>query len=89
MPCNSNDAKQRFNINKITSLEQYNSKIQNPTNNSFKLSNPDSTILGFHVVNPETDENQCLTINANGLSVLPCNMNGSQRFKTYYHSVIP
>lgn len=87
--CNSNNSQQRFNLQQITTLEQYNNKIQDPLNKEFQLNNENSTIMGFYVVNPENDPNQCLTIDKNGLSVLPCNMSGTQRFKPYYHTVMP
>ena len=87
--CNANDSRQRFNMTQITSLDTYNGKITDPGNQSYRINSTDNTILGFYVVNPETDSNQCLTINNDGLSVIPCNLDSSQRFKPYYHSIYP
>lgn len=86
-PCNANQAEQRFSMNEITNIDQYNNKINDPKNESYKIQSSDNTIMGFYVVTPENDPNSCITINGDGLSVLPCNMNSSQRFKPYYHSI--
>jgi uncharacterized protein (DUF4415 family) len=88
-PCNSNLAGQRFNMQQINNMEQYNSLITNPNNASYKISEPNSSIFGFYVVNPEGYNEQCLQLNGDGLSVMPCNMDSSQRFKPYYHSIKP
>ena len=89
MPCNATNGNQRFNLNQITTLEQYNSKITTPQNKDYRIASTDNTIMGFYVVNPENDTNSCLTLNSDGLSVLPCNMDSSQRFKAQYHTVLP
>ena len=88
-PCNSNLAGQRFNMQQVNNMEQYNSLITNPNNASYKITNPNSSIFGFYVVNPEGYSEQCLQLNSDGLSVMPCNMDASQRFKPYYHSIKP
>lgn len=89
MPCNSNLAGQRFNMQQVNNMVQYNSLITNPNNASYKITNPNSTIFGFYVVNPEGHKEECLQLNGDGLSVMPCNMDSSQRFKPYYHSITP
>jgi len=88
-PCNSNLAQQRFNMSKVNTMEDYNAKITDPANKNYKIADTNSVIMGFYVVNPETDNNQCLTLNNDGLSVMPCNIDASQRFKPFYHSITP
>jgi len=87
--CNSNDPSQRFNMTKINTLSDYNGKITSPNNKSYQIQNTDSTIMGFYAVSPETASDQCIMLNNDGLSVMPCTMDSSQRFKPYYHSVNP
>ena len=87
--CNSNLPQQRFNINQINTLTDYNAKIKDPNNKSYMLNDINSTSVGFYVVSPETDPNQCLMLNGDGLSVMPCTLDVSQRFKTYYNSITP
>lgn len=87
--CNSNNPNQRFNMSQINTLNDYNSRITDPTNKNHQITDANSTIMGFYVVNPENDNNQCLTLNNDGLSVMPCSLDASQRFKPYYHSIIP
>ena len=88
-PCNSNLPQQRFNMKKINTLDDYNGKITDPANQNYKIADTNSVIMGFYVVNPETDSDQCLTLNNDGLSVMPCNVDSSQRFKPFYHSITP
>jgi hypothetical protein len=88
-PCNSNLPEQRFNMSKINTLDDYNAKITNPINKNYQISDTNSVIMGFYVVNPETDANQCMTLNNDGLSVMPCTIEASQRFKPFYHSITP
>jgi hypothetical protein len=87
--CNANDATQRFNMSKINTLTDYNGKIADPNNQSHKIQDTNSVIMGFYAVSPETDATQCLQLNNDGLSVMPCNMDSSQRFKPFYHSINP
>ena len=86
--CNSNNPLQRFNMSKINTLSDYNAKIPN-NNQSYKINDTNSTNMGFYVVNPETDKKQCLMLNTDGLSITPCTMESTQRFKPYYHSINP
>ena len=39
------------------------------------------------VVNPETAADQCLMLNNDGLSIMPCNMTSEQRFKALYSTI--
>jgi len=87
--CNSNDPAQRFNMKQINTLADYNNKITSPNNKSYKIYNTDTAIMGFYAVSPETASDQCLMLNNDGLSVMPCTMDSSQRFKPYYHSISP
>ncbi len=87
--CNANDSKQRFNMSKINTLADYNGKITDPNHQNRQILDTNSVIMGFYVVNPETAADQCLMLNEEGLSVMPCNMDASQRFKQLYHSVNP
>ncbi len=85
--CNSNDTKQRFTMNKINNINDYNNKITDIKNIDYKIQDEKSTIMGFYVVNPETNSEQCMMLNNDGLSVMPCNMSDEQRFKPFYHSI--
>lgn len=88
-PCNSNLSGQRFNMQQVNNMAQYNALILDPNNASYKITDPNSSIFGFYIVNPEGYGEQCLQLNGDGLSVMPCNMDSSQRFKQYYHSITP
>jgi len=86
--CNSNNANQQFSINKINTLSQYNNLIKNPINSSYLLNNSSSTQYGFYTVNPSNGSEQCLQLNNDGISIMPCTLDSSQRFKSIYHPVI-
>ena len=88
-PCNSNLSGQRFNMQQVNNMAKYNALITDPNNASYKITDPNSSIFGFYIVNPEGSGEQCLQLNGDGLSVMPCNMDSSQRFKQYYHSITP
>ena len=89
-PCNANtyssESNQRFNMQQINDMSTYNNAISN-NNITYKINDSNSTIFGFYVVNPESDPSQCLQLNRDGLTIMPCNMDSSQRFKPYYHSI--
>ena len=87
--CNANDANQRFTKSKISNTIEYNAKITDKKLETYKINNVNSTTLPFYVVNPETAADQCLMLNNDGLSVMPCNMTADQRFKLQYRSIIP
>ena len=84
--CNSNDPNQRFTMKKVNTLNEYNAEIKE-NNDRYKITDTNTVIMGFNVVQPETDPHQCLMLNNDGLSVMPCNMEPSQRFKQLSHSV--
>jgi len=86
-PCNSNEKKQQFIINKINDLEQYNNPI-NDNNKNYRIKNATNVKFGFNTVSPDIDSSQCLQLNNDGLSVMPCTMQSSQKFSTSYHSVL-
>jgi len=85
--CNTNEQQQQFKMNKINNMTDFNRPI-NLSNSTYKISNDQSAQYGFYVVNPSSDPNQCLQLNNDGLSVMPCTMESSQRFKTNYHTVL-
>jgi len=87
-PCNSNDTKQQFKLNKINNIEQYNKPITNSINKNYKIKSDSTVNYGFYSVNPSNSFDQCLQLNNDGISVMPCSMNASQRFTTNYHSVL-
>ena len=74
-------------MQKINTVEEYNKKITDSKYNDYKIQDSKSVIMGFNVVNPETNANQCMMLNNDGLSVMPCNMSVEQRFKPFYHSI--
>jgi hypothetical protein len=87
-PCNANEKKQQFNINQINNLDQYNNPITNKSNENYKINNKSNVNFGFYSVNPINGSDQCLQLNNDGISVMPCNMDRDQRFSTNYHSVV-
>lgn len=88
-PCNSNNSNQRFTIKRIANKDDYNNSIFKDAKNDYSILSDDSIGMGFYIVNPETDEQQCMQLNNDGLSVRPCDLYAPQRFKPYYHSVNP
>lgn len=87
-PCDSNQLKQQFNINQINNLDQYNNPITNKNNSLYKINHKTNVNFGFYTVNPSNASDQCLQLNNDGISVMPCNMNSEQRFGTNYYSVV-
>ena len=87
--CDSNNNKQKFVSSKIDNLETYNSFINSDINEDRKLKNNTSTLFGFNVINPLEAKDQCLQLNNDGLSVMPCTLDFSQRFRESYTTVLP
>lgn len=87
-PCDANELEQQFKINQINTLEQYNAPIDNPSNESYKINKPQNANLGFYAVNPVNSYNDCLQLNNDGISVMPCTMDSEQRFNVNYHTVL-
>jgi hypothetical protein len=85
--CDSNDPKQQFNINKIKNLQQYNAPITNPNNQNYIINHESNVNFGFYSVNPSVEVDQCLQLNNDGISVMPCNMDSSQRFSANYKTI--
>jgi len=86
--CNANDAKQRFTKDRITDINSYNAKItDNKMIEKYRINNEASALYPFYVVNPETAADQCLMLNNDGLSIMPCNMTSEQRFKALYSTI--
>jgi len=87
-PCDANETKQQFNINQINNLDQYNFRINDKNNSLYKINHKSNVNFGFYSVNTFNIPDQCLQLNNDGISVMPCNMNSEQRFSTNYHSVV-
>lgn len=87
--CNASNPSQQFYAKQINNISDYNTPITNNNNASYKINDPNNTIMGFYVVNPINANDQCLQLNNDGLSVMPCNMDSSQRFKPMYRNAIP
>ena len=89
-PCNSNNQKQVFYNKQINNTNDYNTPITNSKNTGFLLNSDNSSLAqyGFYTVNPSIALDQCLQLNNDGLSVMPCTMESSQRFKPSYHTVL-
>ena len=87
-PCDANKAKQQFKITQINTLKQYNDPITNNNNKNYKIKSQSNTKLGFYTVNPIDDFDQCLQLNNDGVSVMPCNMDSSQKFSVKYNNVL-
>ena len=86
--CDSNNPKQQFAINQINTVSQYNNPITDPNNSRYLLNDSSNTRMGFYTVNPNTAYDQCLQLNNDGISIVPCNMDSSQKFKQSYHNVM-
>jgi len=86
--CNSNNPNQQFYTSQITNMEQYNAPITNPNNQNYLIKDSNSSQYGFYIVNPSVASDQCLQLNNDGLSVMPCNMEAAQRFRPSYHSIL-
>ena len=88
-PCNSNEPKQQFVSKKINDLTTYNSYIRDPNNKNYILNNDSNIAFGFNIVNPITAKvDQCLQLNNDGISIMPCNLEYNQRFKQLYSNVL-
>lgn len=86
--CDSNNKNQKFVSSKIDNLETYNSFINSDINEDRKIKNNTSTLFGFNVINPLEAKDQCLQLNNDGLSVMPCSLDFSQRFRESYSTVL-
>ena len=85
--CNANNTKQQFISNKVNDLNTYNSYIKDPNNSNSILTDNTNVLFGFNVVNPIGAPDQCLQLNNDGLSIMPCDLSYSQRFKPFYNTV--
>ena len=86
--CNASNPKQQFFAKQITDKDTYNYPISE-SNRSYKISDQSSTNMNFYVINPIGADKQCLQLNNDGLSVMPCTMYPTQRFKPMYQNAIP
>ena len=87
--CNASKPNQQFYAKQINNIDAYNAPINDINNASYKINNANNALMGFYVVNPSNASDQCLQLNNDGLSVMPCNMDSSQRFKPMYRNAIP
>jgi hypothetical protein len=90
-PCNSNEPKQQFISNKINSLKNYNSYIKD---SKYQINDDKNIMFGFNIIQPitqtpDTPIDQCLQLNNDGLSIMPCTLDYSQRFKPSYITILP
>lgn len=88
-PCDANDPRQQFVSTQVNDLQTYNSFITDPYNITSQLNTSKTTTFGFNVVNPINNQDQCLQLNNDGLSVMPCNLDFDQRFRPLYNTVLP
>jgi hypothetical protein len=88
-PCNANDPRQQFVSTQVNDLPTYNSFITDPYNITSQLNSTKTTTFGFNVVNPINNQDQCLQLNNDGLSVMPCSLDFEQRFRPVYNTVLP
>jgi hypothetical protein len=88
-PCNANDPRQQFVSTQVNDLPTYNSFITDPYNITSQLNSSKTTTFGFNIVNPINNQDQCLQLNNDGLSVMPCNLDFEQRFRPVYSTVLP
>lgn len=88
-PCNATDSRQQFYMKQINTLEDYNLPIKDINNDNYKINSIENINMGFYIVNPSSSNEQCLQLNNDGLSVMPCNMDSTQRFKPMYRTAIP
>ena len=86
--CDANNKNQQFVSTTINNLETYNSFINND-NQDLKLKDNTNTLFGFNVITPIDTQDHCLQLNNEGLSVMPCTIDFSQRFRESYSTVIP
>ena len=86
--CDANNPKQQFLANKINTKDMYNSFIKDPKNQNKILKDNSNILFGFNIINPITANDQCLQLNNDGLTVMPCDLNYSQRFREFYNTVL-
>ena len=86
--CNANNPNQQFYTSQINNIDQYNSPITNSNNQNRIIKDSKNVQYGFYIVNPSAASDQCLQLNNDGLSVMPCTMEASQRFRPSYHSIL-
>ena len=88
-PCDANETKQQFVSTQVNNLPTYNKFITSRDNIISRKQSKQNIIFGFNVVNPINSQDQCLQLNNDGLSVMPCNLDFDQRFRPIHNTVIP
>ena len=87
--CNATEPRQQFVSTQVNDLPIYNSFIRDPNNITSRLNSTKTTTFGFNVLNPINNQDQCLQLNNDGLSVMPCHLDFEQRFRPIYSTVLP
>ena len=72
--CNRSDPKLHFKINSVGDVEEYNNHVSN----SDQITSDYVIGFPFSVVKPSNSSNQCLTLDQEGMSVQPCNLQEAQ-----------
>ena len=83
--CNRQEQDQLFKIDKVHNKNQYNSKISNPIH---KITSTKFDTMGFYAVSPKNNLKECLTLNDDGLTIQPCDLNSNQRY-TVFNKIVP
>lgn len=77
--CMANKTEQQFNIRNIKTLDDYNNTIKDK---KYTLQNESSIPLPFHILSPVNNNQDCLNIDVNDLSIEECNLGPYQRWNT-------
>ena len=83
--CNRQEQEQLFKIDKVYNKNQYNNKINNPIH---QITSTKFDTMGFYAVSPKDDLKECLTLNNDGLTIQPCDLNSNQRY-TVFNKIVP
>ena len=83
--CNRQEPEQLFKIDKVYNKNQYNNKINNPIH---QITSTKFDTMGFYAVSPKDDLKECLTLNDDGLTIQPCDLNSNQRY-TVFNKIVP
>jgi hypothetical protein len=77
--CNVQNNQQQFSIRPIETLDDYNSTVKSGID---RLTTSTFVDMDFNVINPKGKEQECLTLNEDGLTIEPCTLESNQRFST-------
>lgn len=83
--CDANDVKQKFILKQINNRTDYNNLVDD----KYKINNqPYSPFFTAIPYNAYNENQQCVTINNEGLTIERCNLDNNQRFKQFYNPVV-